>query len=310
MIAGGDASRYPRGNHFPASLAEVGFADQARRATTAWPRAAATARAAAGRDPGVDWRRSPPPGALKAGESARRAERAVAMSSRRRIPRLLGRDLLALRRAARLRVSRVSRAGLGARRAARRARLSAIAAAAGRERDRRGARRGGPDCRADRQSPRARLSARSARDPDRLRRLHGRHRVAGAGLCAGRRRRARVRGAPREGRRAERRRAEGQGQIVVLADARQRFEPETVRALDAAVRGPHRRRRERRADADRGARGPDGGPRGRRSTGATRSSSGRARAASTRRWARPARSTRSGASCSSRFRPTRCSTTC
>ena len=28
MIAGGESSRYPRGNHFPGSLLEVRFADQ------------------------------------------------------------------------------------------------------------------------------------------------------------------------------------------------------------------------------------------------------------------------------------------
>ena len=99
------------------------------------------------------------------------------------------------------------------------------------------------------------------------------------------------------------------GAIVVLADARQRFEPDTVRALTRPFADP--------------AVGAVSGEliltetlEGRRwaagsgSTGATRSSSGRARAASTPRWARRERSTPSGASCSSRFRRTRCSTTC
>ena len=65
VIAGGESSRYPRGNHFPGSLTEVRFADQAggnyRLAD------GSRYRKGAGQDAGVDVDALVAAGALDAG---------------------------------------------------------------------------------------------------------------------------------------------------------------------------------------------------------------------------------------------------
>ena len=71
VIAGGDAARYPRGNHFPASLAGVGFADQGR-GDYRLAEASRYRNGTAGREPGVDMAALAAAGALKAGEGAPR----------------------------------------------------------------------------------------------------------------------------------------------------------------------------------------------------------------------------------------------
>ena len=98
------------------------------------------------------------------------------------------------------------------------------------------------------------------------------------------------------------------GDIVVLADARQRFERGSGESARRQLRRSDGRRGQRRADAQR--RNDRDRQRRRASTGDTRSSSGATRAARTRRSARPAPSTRSAASSSNRSRTTRFSTTC
>jgi hypothetical protein len=71
VIAGGDAARYPGGNHFPASLAAVGFANQGS-GDYQLAQGSRYRNGAAGRDPGLDMAALAAAGALKAGESAPR----------------------------------------------------------------------------------------------------------------------------------------------------------------------------------------------------------------------------------------------
>ena len=60
VIAGGDPARYPRGNHFPASLSAVGFADR-ERGDYRLADGSRYRSGAAGRDAGSTWQRSLPP---------------------------------------------------------------------------------------------------------------------------------------------------------------------------------------------------------------------------------------------------------
>jgi hypothetical protein len=71
VIAGGDAARYPRGNHFPASLAAVGFRDQERGDYRLAERSRYR-NEAAGRDAGVDMAALTAAGALKTEERVAR----------------------------------------------------------------------------------------------------------------------------------------------------------------------------------------------------------------------------------------------
>ena len=67
VIVGGDAARYPRGNHFPASLAAVGFADR-ERGDYRLAEGSRYRSGAAGRDAGVDTAALAATGVLKTGE--------------------------------------------------------------------------------------------------------------------------------------------------------------------------------------------------------------------------------------------------
>jgi hypothetical protein len=148
VIAGGDPARYPRGNHFPASLAA--WASAIRSGGLPPGRASRYRNGTRGGTRGSTWPRSPPAGAFRQGNTHALSAGRLSLPPMGRDMRTRpsGRDVLGLRRAARLRVSRVSRAGVGARRPGS-ATGARHRAAADRERDRRGARRGGPDRRAD-----------------------------------------------------------------------------------------------------------------------------------------------------------------
>jgi hypothetical protein len=67
VIAGGDAARYPRGNHFPASLSAVGFTDR-ERGDYRLAEGSRYRNGAAGRDAGVDMAALTAAGALKTEE--------------------------------------------------------------------------------------------------------------------------------------------------------------------------------------------------------------------------------------------------
>ena len=224
VIVGGDAARYPRGNHFPGL---------ARRASASRIRRAGTTALADGQ---------PLP---ERGRGAGRGRRLAALAAA--APSRPGDERAALSRAPGRRDAYhgfwavtfwvcaallayvylgLSRAGWARAALAPRPRPSAIGplpavsviVVAHDEADRIAAR---IDNLLALDYPRDRLEILIASDGS-----DGRHRLAGAGLCAGDGvARARVRGAPRQGRRAQRRRAEGQRR-----DRRARGRPAALRA--------------------------------------------------------------------------------
>ena len=171
-----------------------------------------------------------------------------------------------------------------------------------------GAREAGGEAR---EPARARLSARSTRRSWCRSTAERRLRARGASASP----RAASRWCARSATRARRRRsiaavARGRGELVVFCDARQRAEPGRGARAGRELRRSQRGRRQRRA-ASCSTTAVSRRRTASVSTGATRRRCARWRAASTRRWARPARSTRSGASsidAASRGRC--CSTTC